>query len=136
MNSLLPVRRSPNPDDNLIPLINIVFLLLIFFMIAGQIDQFSGNEIVPPTSGSDTPIPVAPVVIELLAEGQLRMKGDYLTPESLATELPRLGELSGLQISIRADAQARARDLDALLMVLREQHIQRVSLVTRQQEGE
>ena len=31
--------RKDNSDDQLIPLINIVFLMLIFFMVAGQISE-------------------------------------------------------------------------------------------------
>ena len=37
-------RKPPrSSDDGLIPMINIVFLLLIFFMIAGQIAQQEPN---------------------------------------------------------------------------------------------
>ena len=37
--TLMPRRGSLSGEDSLIPLINIVFLLLIFFMVAGQIAQ-------------------------------------------------------------------------------------------------
>jgi len=33
---LKPVERLRNNDDGLIPMINVVFLLLVFFMVAGR----------------------------------------------------------------------------------------------------
>ena len=56
--------RKDNSDDQLIPLINIVFLMLIFFMVAGQISEQDAQYIAPPESISETPIdPDAPRVL-------------------------------------------------------------------------
>jgi len=41
---------SQQMDDNMIPLINVVFLMLIFFMAAGQIRKADPVDIVPPSS--------------------------------------------------------------------------------------
>ena len=47
--------RKDNTDDQLIPLINIVFLMLIFFMVAGQISEQDAQFIAPPESISEAP---------------------------------------------------------------------------------
>ena len=43
-------KPNSNSDDNLIPLINIVFLLLIFFMVAGQMQKPLATDITLPVS--------------------------------------------------------------------------------------
>ncbi len=55
MNPLLTPRRRPASDDNLIPLINIVFLLLIFFMVAGQMQRPMAADIRLPDIDSQQP---------------------------------------------------------------------------------
>ena len=62
--------RSGN-DDNVIPLINIVFLMLIFFMLAGQITSTDLLNVMPPTS--EIQAPTTPLEFEILmdAEGSI-----------------------------------------------------------------
>ncbi len=46
--------RKAGDDDNMVPLINIVFLMLVFFMVAGQIRKADPIPVVPPHSINDT----------------------------------------------------------------------------------
>lgn len=46
--------RKANDDDNMVPLINVVFLMLVFFMVAGQIRKADPVPIIPPQSINDT----------------------------------------------------------------------------------
>jgi biopolymer transport protein ExbD len=43
------VHKKNDSDDNLIPLINVVFLMLIFFMVAGQIQKSDAIKLQPPS---------------------------------------------------------------------------------------
>jgi len=46
--------KKAGDDDNMVPLINIVFLMLVFFMVAGQIRKADPIPIVPPHSINET----------------------------------------------------------------------------------
>ena len=51
-------------DASMIPAINIVFLLLVFFMVAGQISA-SNPDVKVPLSQSETPVSDAETLIEI-----------------------------------------------------------------------
>ena len=70
MNPLLTPRRRAASDDNLIPLINIVFLLLIFFMVAGQMQRPMAADIRLPDIDSQQPAQ-GDIQLELTADGGL-----------------------------------------------------------------
>ena len=46
-------QRRPRRNENVVPLINVVFLLLIFFLLTAQITQPAPFPLTPPESASD-----------------------------------------------------------------------------------
>lgn len=80
--------RSPRRTPSLTPMIDVVFLLLVFFMLTARFDQ--DVEIALPLSGvSDTPYRGAPRLIDVTPDA-LRLNGVTLPPEDL---MPKLGTL-------------------------------------------
>ncbi len=68
MTGLLPLRRTRSTSDSrLIPMINVVFLLLIFFMIAGQISALNPGAVQLPLASSGLPPPAAELHLRLAA---------------------------------------------------------------------
>ncbi len=67
-----PPRRSP--PESVVPMINVVFLLLIFFLISAQISPPDPFETRLPVAQSDAP-PVGQAVLFLGADGQLALAG-------------------------------------------------------------
>jgi biopolymer transport protein ExbD len=124
--------RSGN-DDNVIPLINIVFLMLIFFMLAGQITSTDLLNVIPPTS--ETQSPTAPLEYEILmdAEGAIAFNNQTTTYEELRSELELLNT-SDMQISLalKIDAGVTAERLKPLLKLLSDSGMQQITLYTRQ----
>ena len=45
--------RPRNEDERILPLINVVFLLLIFFMLAGRLSASDPFQVEPPRSSAD-----------------------------------------------------------------------------------
>lgn len=80
-----PTRKAREPD--LTGLINIVFLILIFFIVAGALRPFSARDIklahVDPKS-SDR---IAPGRLIIHADGRMTYQGQALTREALSTTL-------------------------------------------------
>ena len=46
-------RLGHGPDEKIIPLINVIFLLLMFFLIAGTLTQLAVRDFQPPRSHSE-----------------------------------------------------------------------------------
>lgn len=67
-------RRRPSPDPDLTPLIDVVFLLLIFFLVTSQFTQPTASLELPP--GSPGPLPDESAIrVELTAGGDLLVNG-------------------------------------------------------------
>ncbi|KDE39989.1 MAG: ExbD/TolR family protein [Nitrincola lacisaponensis] len=131
---LFPAKPTRNNnDDNVIPLINIVFLMLIFFMLAGQITSTDALQVMPPSS--ETQAPTVPLELELLmdAEGTLAFNNQRITSEELRDTLSQLHESHNeIQLALKIDGEATAARLKPLLQLLTETGMKQVTLYTRQ----
>lgn len=132
-NTLARCRRK-NAENNMIPLINIVFLLLIFFMIAGRIEASRPPELDLPVSYHAAPATAQAVTISINAAGQWFVQDQPITADTLPMALDSMALSAQTGIDLFLHQSLKARDLDAMLEALRTQGIARVRLVTR--EGE
>lgn len=123
-------RRRRNSDDNMIPLINIVFLLLIFFMIAGQMhDNVPALRL--PVSPSEQPAEHSELRIAINRDQSLYLNGRLATLE----QLPALLDANP-KVNLLVDRELLAADLDTVLNVLRRAGATGITLVTESAEGE
>jgi len=126
VNFTRPRRRDPG--ENVVPLINVVFLLLIFFMLAGTLRPPEANRLQLPTttrSHPDPPTPQSRPVLALDAAGRVFRDGQSLSP----SEVRSLRAPDGLEL--RADRGVPAGILLPLLEALEEAGVERLELVTR-----
>ena len=114
--------RSEEPDVNLTPLIDVVFILLLFFMVSTTFQRESEINIELPEASAE-PVEEREEMLELVIDAE----GHYFIDEQqvVNTELKTLkgairkavGEREGMPVIIRADArtphQAVVRALDA-----------------------
>lgn len=123
-----PERRRPMLEP-MLPLINVVFLLLVFFMVAGQLGQKPPVVVEAPETDREA-APMAEVP-KLSIDGQGRL---YLGEKQLPVE--RLREqgaslLSGPEPRLHADARVTTKQLRPVLQALREAGFKFVKLITR-----
>lgn len=121
-------KRLPDPELNVVPLVDVLFLLMIFFVIAGTFGLSEGVLASRMTLGGrggwGTPLPISPVVVEVLADQspgvvyRLRLgqrDRDLHQPAELAAELKRVNELPGFgaqtPVVILADDNALWNDV-------------------------
>lgn len=113
-------------EDALLPLINLVFLLLIFFIVAGQLT----NEPLPELPGAarqqQERAPEADLMVA--ADGQWKVQGKVLGEEQLLAALPQPDDNNPLRIA--ADQSLTMSDLEALLSVLEQGGYTEVLLLT------
>ena len=114
--------RREELELNITPLIDIVFLLLIFFMVSTTFQKESELRIQLPEATRDAqPDPVEPLEIVISAEGQYAVGGRKLSDNTLATVVDALQRAAGddrdQPLVVRADArtphQAVVRAMDA-----------------------
>ncbi|WP_208352126.1 ExbD/TolR family protein [Pseudaestuariivita rosea] len=120
-----PERRK---SENIIPMINVVFLLLIFFLMTAQIAPAPPVQIVPPTS-ADGRSPDEADTLFISAEGKLHFDGK--TGDAVLTALADRAPNSVLLI--KADAQLDATVIAALLARLQTMGLTSVQLVVKSQ---
>lgn len=105
---------SRDGEPTLIPLINVVFLLLVFFMLAGRLDPGERAALEPPRSDSAGDARPATLLVVIDRWGQVSLNGEPLDDLSLAARVAdAVGDRHRLQI--RADARLKARRLIELL---------------------
>lgn len=104
-------RRAEEPDVNMTSLIDVVLLLLIFFMLSTRfIDEGRLQLRLPEAGVEPEAVQRAAVEIEITAEGGYRVNGRDLINNSPATLSAAIGKEAGnnraVPVTIRADARA------------------------------
>jgi biopolymer transport protein ExbD len=123
---------SAAEHEGTLPLINVVFLLLVFFMVAGALERMDAFPIEAPRTGAgETSRPDREMVL-IGADGQLAYGSEILpSVEALADRIAQAradGEPQPL--TVKADAGAEAATVVAVLHGLRAAGILRVTLLT------
>lgn len=73
-------------EDALLPLINLVFLLLMFFIVAGQLANDPLPELPGTGEAQENRAPEADLMVQ--ADGQWKVDGEFLEGEQLLARLP------------------------------------------------
>ena len=111
------------------PLINVVFLLLIFFMVSGTLMQEPPFKVTPASTRYAQEQDSHPEYLAVGADGRLAWSGELIDQQTLGA---RLSAREGLDspLQVRADRRLRAGELNELLTVLRTHRITRIQLLT------
>ncbi|QFT60901.1 biopolymer transport protein ExbD (plasmid) [Sulfitobacter sp. THAF37] len=108
-------------------LIDVIFLLLLFFMLTSTFSRFAEVELSAANAGAAPPPDAPPLFLQLGAD-DLRLNGDLVALEELA--LSPLSEASeGTTLLVSLGAGVDAQRLTDLLVVLRQLPTLRVSVL-------
>ena len=122
-------------DDKIIPMINIIFLLLMFFLIVGNISELVDEDVVPPRSTSNTVSTSAGAEWLLTRDGVVVLDRQPFGLGQLAAQLEVTGPLPA-RIILRADGNANSGALMPLMELLRKHGVETISLVTINHDGD
>ncbi|MGH1542243.1 MAG: ExbD/TolR family protein [Arenicella sp.] len=129
-SSLKPTENKLS-DDNMIPLINIIFLLLIFYMIAGHIQASQPQGLELPVNSNKDVTQQTSTTLHITVNNMLYINGKASSLEEFATVLSVDHEIKKNTINIQADRRLSAQQLDSLLAVLREHDVQNIELISQ-----
>lgn len=126
-----PERRPDQTEERILPLINVVFLLLIFFMIAGSLTVTEPFEVKPPTSGGQEEDMPDSLVILISKSGQLALDNQPLGEADLLAALKtKLAQQPDTPITLKADANLNANKLVQLTHALYGVGVKKLRLLT------
>ena len=120
-----------NDDQRVLPLINMVFLLLIFFMLAGKLTA-EQMKIELPRSASQDPASPQSVTLSMDAQGRLFLNADMVLHDELQLALARYPEVGSMDspLVLRASAAAEATKVVTVMSRLRDAGIDQLQLLT------
>ena len=137
----LQPRRPETPELNLTSLIDVVLLLVIFFMVSTTFVQDARLRIELPQAGTARAERAPnPVVITVTAQGSYRVNEQALVNnrgETLATALRRAASGKGAQpVTIRADARASHQAVVTAMDVSARAGFTQVNIATVNEQAE
>lgn len=136
--------RAKRPDEielNMISLVDVVLLLVIFFMLSTTFVQDSRLRVELPEAGSATTERTAsPIVITVSAQGSYRVNDRALVNNERATLSSALRQVAGEAgdgpVTIRADARATHQSVVTAMDVAARQGFTQVNIATVSEQPE
>ncbi|MEM5535026.1 biopolymer transporter ExbD [Neptuniibacter pectenicola] len=125
-----PSRPKRQLDDSMVPAINIVFLLLIFFMIAGHIEARNADLQIP-ASSSEGELVARDIEIQILVNGEHYLNGQKIE-KSLLASLQALAPSAESVVTCHIDRNLPFSALDPVLSAIRQLNIKRLQIATEQ----
>ncbi|WP_344806038.1 biopolymer transporter ExbD [Allohahella marinimesophila] len=125
-----PDRRPDQTEERILPLINVVFLLLIFFMIAGSLTVTEPFEVTPPVSQTQAPHEPDTVMILMAAEGQFALDNVSIPEAELVARISELVKAApDTRITLKADGELPANSMVRFTQVLYEAGVKTLRLL-------
>jgi len=132
MMNILEKRIRKKRLPNLVPLINIVFLLLIFFMLSGTLSKKDLFEVEPPLSytGSNAESPEMTILIR--NDNKISLDDKIIPLNNLEAYLTSLLKDKSIEeVLIKADGNASSGTLSKVIRMIRNTGIKRAAIVTK-----
>ncbi|HSH29427.1 MAG TPA: biopolymer transporter ExbD [Thiohalobacter sp.] len=136
----LRTRERAEPDVNLTPLIDVVFLLLIFFMISTTFEHEAQLQVdLPEASTKATEAPPERLEVTIKGSGDIYINDQQVVntkPETIKRAIEELlGDKRDLPMVIRADSDSALQYAVTLMDIARQLEIKQVSLATVQTDA-
>lgn len=133
-------RRRSSVEEasiNLTPMIDVVFLLVIFFMVGSHFGEAEGRiEVNVPGVGELRSLSRTPDerMVEITEHGQLTLDSRPVTEQQLANELRAMAsQYPDLRVAFRGDGAASFQRVAEVLQVIRSSGVKQLGIAARSQ---
>lgn len=127
----IPRHKQTGREPGLIPMINVVLLLLVFFLVAGSIEKFDVVHIDLPTAKSSKRLADGQVIIELGSQREIVVNDDFVSPSDfLSTIKGHLDQNKSAIISLKADEHLPATFMISIMNQIKQAGGTNISLIT------
>jgi len=129
--------RRAAQSETIIALIDVVFFLLVFFMLIGRMDATAPFEVRPPMAQTGRDMPAGGITLAVAADGALALNGDEVNKQDLAAALSaQLAQQPDLRLRINAHRAAELRHVLPYVTQAEELGIRDVVLVVTPERDE
>lgn len=123
-----PLRRRQG--ESIVPLIDVAFFLLVFFLLVGRFDATAPFDLSPPLADTALDLPAGGAMLSLTAAGELGLQRQAVAPaRALEAIRARLADDPDYRIRLEADRDAPLRHLLPLVAALEEEGVRDLVLV-------
>ncbi|MEO0443749.1 MAG: biopolymer transporter ExbD [Pseudomonadota bacterium] len=117
--------------ETVLPLVNIVFLLLIFFMLAGAFTKADLFTISVPDASADTEANANDIMILMNSNSELAIEKTPYTEDQLIDFIQKtLVENQVISVQLKADKKVKSKDLIDIMEKLGAAGLQSIRLLT------
>ncbi len=114
-------------EVNLTPMLDVVFIMLIFFIVTTSFIKESGVEIERPESSAASPQPDAQLMVAITAQGAIWVDGQPVDAHRVGNEVAALVSGDG-RVVIQADREATTGLLIEVMDRIREAGVEQVAV--------
>jgi biopolymer transport protein ExbD len=131
--SVIPKRRRRKAEINIVPLVDVLVVLIFFFLVSMQFRNLTLLNLTLPkieTAGKEEPVNSLQIGVD--TEGQYYLNGHPLTEEELVREIQVVAELSpDTPVLIMADENSLLHKVTFLMDTCRKAGLDKVRLQSR-----
>ena len=128
--------KQEEEADTILPLINVVFLLLIFFIMTGALHAVDYFNVNPPSSSSEFQASLDDTVILVGADGRIAIDNKEVDEIDLQLSISdKLAANSDLVFRIKADGRVDAARVVEVMELIEAVGVRRVMLLTLGPDG-
>jgi len=131
----LKMHQDDMPTINLTPMIDIIFQLIIFFMVGSRFTEMDKKvDVKVPTSSQAAALPTAPTryVVHVQRDGQLTFNNEPVTLESLVVQLKAARQTRvDLNVIVRGDAEGPLQNVASVLAACQAAGVSDVGIAVR-----
>ena len=129
------MRNHAQQDDdteiNMTPMLDIVFIMLIFFIVTAVFVKEAGTEVIKPGAETARQQPQVSVLIAVTADGEIWMNRNPVEIEALRTEVEKLyAENPKGTIAIQGDEEADAVLVMKVYDAVRDAGVEKIAIAT------
>ncbi|WP_106477071.1 ExbD/TolR family protein [Phytohalomonas tamaricis] len=132
-------RRLRQDEDasgiDLTPMLDVVFIMLIFFIVTTSFVRESGVEIERPEASSATPRPDAQVMVAITSEGAIWVNGEAVDEDRVGQVVARAARSAGGGVVVQADRQSQTGLLIETMDSIRQAGIEDIAVAASRGRG-
>lgn len=133
----MSLRPPPKPStmEPVIVLVDVVFFLLVFFMLVSRMDATAPFEVMPPVAASGTDMPAGGVTVSVAEDGTLAVDGRPVAKADWLEEVRGAARGETPLIRVNAHAETDLRHVLPILAVLEQEALGRAVIVVTPDGG-
>ena len=120
-------------EIDLTPMLDVVFILLIFFIVTAVFVKEAGLEVEKPVASTRQQVVAEPILIAISPLGELWMDGDIVEARDLRLRIEqRVAEMPSAAVVIQADQEAPNEQVLAIMRAAREADVTNVQIAAEE----